>query len=669
MKRERNIFGDENTPQPGENNNKINQNFNLFNNNRSNKQKKYAFNESPNRKKTQVLPKKKLENFNNFKESLLDTNDKNISTNQMNKNILKESVNLNIFPENEENNYLNIYNNIENNINNINHNSLSKSINNRAKPNSQIKNRSKLGSRLYNKDNNNSKNININININNNNPLRINNININNSNNHNILENKNNNNIRYNNIENKKERVNLSKSVISFNENKKNNNTNNQIMNPYTNKIIKKKPKQTEEMIKKKEEENEINRAQIRDNLKCYVCMDKLKNPRICKYCHRAACSNCLRLWLQNKSHCGYCRHKIIFDETLEIPIIDEKFSDFFLKNLDKQNSNLNENNDINGDSGNINSDIIQNKLDKDISKNICSLHNKKLEYFCVQCNNIYCQKCLSVLNVSAKIHQNHTIIPTNKMKNNEKMTQIIEEYNKLNQTNTQINNLLNLCNLKLRELEIEKNNIIGQYNNIKDEMKGYFYDKLKNIDFEFEKIKSSDEEIGSTIETTPLALMNIVKLKDYGQGKKIYERISNLNNFISEDYLLKQDNHKNLYLENFLSETIEIPIPNVFSKIIRKNFNFLPNIDFLLSIKNNGKIQFVINIINKNNNLENAKFLCFVVFQKPKYGCEFINLKSQKKDKQTDFCDEIESKIFFSFKDENNKIKFKLYFLICDYN
>ena len=210
-------------------------------------------------------------------------------------------------------------------------------------------------------------NININININNNknNPIQINNININNNNKSdcfkyikdNIKINKDNNNdnsnnanIDSNNLNRvKNERRYLSQSVTSFNK------TYN-IKNPNTyisSKKKKMKINQTEEMKQKKKEEDEINRNQIRDNIKCYVCIDKIKNPRICKYCHRPACSECLRKWLSSKNQCGYCRRKIKFHETIEIPLLDEKFLEFFSKTVEikaEDNSYKNMNNNNNYD-------------------------------------------------------------------------------------------------------------------------------------------------------------------------------------------------------------------------------------------------------------------------------------------------------------------------------
>ena len=700
MKKEKNIFGDSNTTYTGENRFNAIQDFNLFQKNRSSDKKKYTF-FSPITKKNQTSLFKKFENNNNSNTNKTDINKYIGNLNPKNvikkKNPLTESINLNILPDYQENSPLNDFLNNNNINNNINFNNNNNNAINRAgkKNNSQINKKLNYNNN-FREDNINNKmknNININININNNknNPIQINNININNNNksdcfkyikdNIKINEDNNNDNNNTNNMNRaKNERRNLSQSVNSFNK------TSNIInANTYNNSKKKNmKIKQSEEMKQKKKEEDEINRNQIRDNIKCYVCIDKIKNPRICKYCHRPACSECLRKWLNSKNQCGYCRRKIKFHETIEIPLLDEKFFEFFSKNVENKkedNSDMNINNN-NYDDIIYKSELISQNEEENNLKNICITHNKKLAYFCVQCNKKYCQKCLNILNDSAKIHKDHTILPIDKIKNNKKMIETLEEYNKLEETNTKLNDLINLCNLKKRELEIEKNNSIGQLDSIKEEIKAYLDYKLININSNYDKLKGKVHEINSAIDTTPIALMNIVKSNDYGQGDKIYEHIVNLNKINFEDSLLNlKYNKQNLFLENFISIPIEINIANeeLFNKgekIIINNqaLNFISDFDCNLSITNHGiTISIEINISKKENNNNNvsdiSKFLCFAIIQKQKYACEFIYLKSIINEKEVILCGNINPKAFLSFKNENNKIIFRFYFMKYDYN
>ena len=94
----------------------------------------------------------------------------------------------------------------------------------------------------------------------------------------------------------KKEKKNLVKSVMIPNE---------------MNNESKVKTKKKEKLDYKRQQENEKNKAKIMDQLKCYICMAKLTKPRMCKYCYRPACENCITKWLNEKHQCGFCRKKI----------------------------------------------------------------------------------------------------------------------------------------------------------------------------------------------------------------------------------------------------------------------------------------------------------------------------------------------------------------------
>lgn len=43
------------------------------------------------------------------------------------------------------------------------------------------------------------------------------------------------------------------------------------------------------ESIEEKKLEN-----QIREHLKCYICLAKVKNPVMCKFCNKLSCRSCI---------------------------------------------------------------------------------------------------------------------------------------------------------------------------------------------------------------------------------------------------------------------------------------------------------------------------------------------------------------------------------------
>ena len=80
---------------------------------------------------------------------------------------------------------------------------------------------------------------------------------------------------------------------------------------------------------------------EISDLIKCYICLDKIKNPKMCIFCHRLACDECIRKWLNEKNTCGYCRHRITRFDFINIPFMSN------IKILLDYNKNLEEKKNI----------------------------------------------------------------------------------------------------------------------------------------------------------------------------------------------------------------------------------------------------------------------------------------------------------------------------------
>ena len=635
--------------------------INIFgNNNNFNKLNLPLFNNNQGNKTNHKENKKQGENNNiniNNNGNKKDINSE-ISIKKPKNNILRESININIFPINDFNFESNSAIDNKNgmiNINNKRPNSFSKknnniNINNNLNLNTQNKTQIKKGNNYINDiiiENNlhNKDNISINIDYN---KTKDNNNNITENNNKKPI-------IREKNF--------LSKSIIFIEEKNKEN---------------KVKNREKEILDLKKRRENEKNKAEIMDQLKCYICMDKLKKPRICVFCHRPACDNCIKKWLDKKHHCGFCRKKINYNETIEIPIISD-IADFFIKNINNDcqkkkfddNGNYNKKKNYDSNFGNSYSEIIKHKLQQD--EDICPKHESNYEYFCYQCNEKYCAKCLSILDNSSKIHENHLVVSLEQLeKNNNKINEAMEEFKKLEKTNLEIDNLIKLYELKLRELEIEKNNFIDEIDFIKEEKNAKVNDILFNLSSNYTNMKNKINEISNSIYTTPMALKNIITNKDYGQGNKIYEHLYNLNEYALENNFIDLP-EKNLFIETIISNPIEIVVTNegnIKSNNNEQIENLIPKYEMKITfenIENNIRLSIKLKKKSINNNLDNEKIFCFIIFRNKKYGCEFIKMKQELGNypDEIQLYSNISINVFFSFQDEKNRIFYKLYFMV----
>ena len=577
----------------------------------------------------------------NLNKNFDNISNNNIINNNINKNDIKnEILNTNII----NNNKINIGDNI-NQINNGNGNISSNKIEkyNNDEMNNNIDNKNII------KDKNLQNDININLNDNQNNLKK--------SNYKDDFSSSLKRNIELEDQKDKnkdKKKISFSKSIIMFNESK------DYHRNKTQEKLI--KTKYSEESMKKKKLENELSREQVKDHFRCYICYNQIKRPRMCKYCKKLACEECLKGWLATKDKCAFCRNKMKFDDTISIPILDD-MSGFFLNEVEKE--------PINSESINFSlNDKNLNDSKVEINKeNICSEHYNAFEYFCANCNKKYCAKCLSIIGEARKIHENHAIIELNAMNNND-IKESINEFNKFKATKNSLENLIKLCNLKIKEMEIEKSQFRNSLDSIKKDINDQLNNKLLKLQKENNSLKSSQYEIIRAIETTPNALDNIVKSRDHGQGEKIYEHIKNLNkNFPNQNQVKIKT--RNYHLESFESEQFEFLLPQNGNyvenlQIYNRALNdFIPENECQVILKyHRNNICFIISIKNSKTkyNQDNIKYYGFTIIQNKKYDCEFINLEDKTNYDRHILNIEFNYKHFISLKDDNNKIKFKLY-------
>ena len=613
-----------------------------------------------------------FENSNEFKTQIMEK-----------RNFLKESINLNIKNCNEYlNGNMNINNNSNNNINN-NNSYISNSgsdVNNNNELNNMSNNiNNNNGSDFIINSNNNG--INDNINDNNNNSNNnfsncSNNININNNddNNNNSIPNENNN-IKISNY-NKTNKENNIKNKININidngvelHHSKDDFSNNPNHNlklkkdeyPKKNYLLKSMMDcemllKNKEKFQKRKEKEEQSKAQVKDIFKCYICYNKVTNPRMCLHCKKLTCEKCIKNWLKTKEMCGFCRSKIKFEDTISVPLNNELIS-FFIEQVEDDKNN------------DFNSIICECEEDENIfsnrNKDLCYEHNNMYEYFCVQCNKKYCSKCLVILNDSSKIHENHLILHLKDMKNKD-FNEPLEQFKKLDESKKNIEDLISLCNLKIREMEIEKSQMTKYLNKIIDVIDVDLYDKLKYYKTEHRNLKKKEEEYNRAIETTPLALQNIIKSHDHGQGEKIYDHIIKLKDIPNNSELKL----KKFFVESFSSEQFEFIIPNngnytenlvIFNKTVN---NFIPDNEVKIVLRySNTNICFFIEIRNIKNEVKEEKinYYGFVLINNKKYGCEFVNFEDLVNYDKHILSVEINAKQFISFKDENNKIRYRL--------
>ena len=402
--------------------------------------------------------------------------------------------------------------------------------------------------------------------------------------------------------------------------------------------LEKKKELEIQKMKKEKELEDEI-----RDKLKCYICLSKVTKPKMCKYCKRLCCEACINKWMAKKSFCGICKHQLTQQDMITVPILDG-MSTFFINNIDNiqkkqkiNGSNSNEQNkniDINtnaifeDDEHQKMSEIVDNKI-------VCREHNNKVEYYCIQCNEYYCSKCLVFFGNEVNKHLNHFVVQTSKM-NDLNIINAINEYKKLPQTKKYITDLIGLCNLKIRENQIKKYETINFLSSIQNTLIKKIDDDSKNLKNSLNYAKDRKIYIEKHSNSIPVAITNI---EPNNVDVKKLVGIIKKHNFIDPKFLNEMKKHPKinlkLFSENYQTDFIEFTIPitnNGFVEgmdLVNFTLRSIPGCLGKLIFKyfnQNIHISFVVYINEPNNSQSFPTFYSYICFRK-NFGIEFINL------------------------------------------
>lgn len=583
------------------------------------------------------------------------------------------------------------------------------------------------------------RNLNINNNYNN-----INNIN----NNH--ISNYNNNLLPNNNITN--DNINLHSSISFMNPKTSFNLPSNQNIKINTRSRSNKKKVEFEKKkeLEKIKKDNEL-KEQLKDHFKCYICLEKVKKPKMCPYCKRNSCEKCIYKWIETHSNCGICKHSLSKNDLVEIPFLDE-MSSFFMKDIDNKekfqkmiseeesnkknkakepknsgpvklfnmmpnkkeenknknifnnfnnnisnnisnninnniNNNFDDNININYNIGNNSRTIIYNNNNNNLSniiemndgedEELCLEHNKKLEFFCIQCNKYFCGECLVFFGEEVKKHKNHFVIMVNKL-NDPRIKEAEIEYRKLPDTRKKIIDCIGLCNMKIKQNEIQKYEAIKILNYIKS----FYINKIENesqkvryslntintLKYEFEKKKNDIFNKYSN-------LLNQNNSMAYQQMLQELQALNNSASTANTDVILFEgpNNSPKLFTENYQSDFLEFNIQTMpngriseGAVLVNFNINRIPETSCQLNIKHSHDIVTISFRASIFNPSIEANLIAYLIFKNPELGLEFIDLTenyslSNDGKEQTNII-RLDAKKFLLLCDERKNIYFKIF-------
>ncbi|KAM4699892.1 E3 ubiquitin-protein ligase TRIM37 isoform 2-T2 [Discoglossus pictus] len=135
----------------------------------------------------------------------------------------------------------------------------------------------------------------------------------------------------------------------------------------------------------KLEEMDEQSVESIAEVFRCFICMEKLRDARLCPHCSKLCCFSCIRRWLtEQRAQCPHCRAPLQLRE-----LVNCRWAEEVTQQLDTlQLCSLNKHE--------------ENEKDK------CENHHEKLSVFCWTCKICICHQCA----LWGGMHGGHTFKP-----------------------------------------------------------------------------------------------------------------------------------------------------------------------------------------------------------------------------------------------------------------
>lgn len=119
---------------------------------------------------------------------------------------------------------------------------------------------------------------------------------------------------------------------------------------------------------------------------RCFICMEKLRDARLCPHCSKMCCFLCIRRWLtEQRPQCPHCRASLHLHELVHCRWVEE---------VTQQLDSL----QLTGPP----------KAKEDADKDRCDIHHEKLSVFCSTCKQCICHQCA----LWGGTHSGHTFKP-----------------------------------------------------------------------------------------------------------------------------------------------------------------------------------------------------------------------------------------------------------------
>uniref|UniRef100_H2YDY7 RING-type domain-containing protein n=1 Tax=Ciona savignyi TaxID=51511 RepID=H2YDY7_CIOSA len=148
-------------------------------------------------------------------------------------------------------------------------------------------------------------------------------------------------------------------------------------------------------------EDNQVEK--MAEVFRCFICMSKVRDARLCPHCSKLCCFLCIRRWImEQRKQCPHCRAPLELGD-----LVNCRWAEELTQQIDTLRGPVRPL----GAAG-----VTTQPLQVDEKKDMCEIHSEKLTVFCWTCQLCICHQCA----LWAGTHGGHTFKP---------LTEVLEKH------------------------------------------------------------------------------------------------------------------------------------------------------------------------------------------------------------------------------------------------
>uniref|UniRef100_H3CQD5 Tripartite motif containing 37 n=1 Tax=Tetraodon nigroviridis TaxID=99883 RepID=H3CQD5_TETNG len=191
----------------------------------------------------------------------------------------------------------------------------------------------------------------------------------------------------------------------------------------------------------------------IAEVFRCFICMEKLRDARLCPHCSKLCCFSCIRRWLtEQRAQCPHCRAPLQLRE-----LVNCRWAEEVTQQLDTLQ-------------------LCSLTKHEDNDKDKCENHHEKLSVFCWTCKKCICHQCA----LWGGMHGGHTFKPLVEIYE-QHVTKVKEEVAKLRRRLMELISLVQEVERNVEAVRGAKDERVREIGNAVEMMIARLDNQLKN--------------------------------------------------------------------------------------------------------------------------------------------------------------------------------------------